>query len=157
MSNVSMPEQDTLTSKWLPYREMYMKQVNKQIQRVCKLPSVPSFSSINYKLGRCHAERWFTGFPLKKSCEKVTKWEIFLLGQGKKTVHRTDQPSAQKDSLGKSTEHVRQNVQECFCQMGLPQNLVHFFECLIISTGAALHTHTCCVYFSVRSHKYLQV
>lgn len=75
-----------------------MKQVNKQIQRVCKLPSVPS--SINCKINGCHAGRWFTGFPLKKSCEKVTKWEVFLLEQGKKVVHRTDQPSAQKDSLG---------------------------------------------------------
>lgn len=59
-------------------------------------------------------------------------------------------------SSDKATEHARQNVQER-CQVGLQQNLVNFFECLIICTGAALHTHTCCIYFSVRSYKYLQV
>lgn len=55
-----------------------------------------------------------------------------------------------------NTEHAGQNGQEC-CQVGLQQNLLYFFECLIICTGAALHTHTCCIYFSVWSYKYLQV
>lgn len=39
----------------------------------------------------------------------------------------------------------------------LQQNLVDLFERLIIYTGAALHTHTRCIYFSVWSYKYLQV
>lgn len=62
-------------------------------------------------------------------------------------VHRAVQPSP-KIHWDKATERAEQNLQECFCQV-LQQNLVDLFECLIICTGAALHTHTRCIYFSV--------
>lgn len=76
-------------------------------------------------------------------------------------VHGTVQSRPEKDSAAagirlQNTEHAGQSGQEC-CQVGLQQNLVYFFEYLIIWTGAALHTHTCCIHFSVWSYKYLQV
>lgn len=66
MCNISVPEQHSPVSSCLIGKAhmIFMKQANKQTQRVCKLPSVPSFSSSNFKLNRSCAGRWFTGFGL---------------------------------------------------------------------------------------------
>lgn len=93
----------------------------------------------------------------------VRKWHSrsFFFPRMREAGGYIGQSRPEKDSAAagirlQNTERAGQNGQEC-CQVGLQQNLVYFFECLIICTGAALQAHTCWIYFSVWSYKYLQV
>jgi len=101
MCNISVPEKDSPVSGCLIGKApgIFMKQANKQTQRVCKLPSEPSFSSRNFKLSRSLQADGSQDLVFRMKA--VRKWQsrrFSSWGEGGTWVHRAVHPSSEKDS-----------------------------------------------------------